>query len=385
MPTENNRNAEVVNSPANSEEILLDIQNITKKYGDVDALRGVSLSVRKGEFLTLLGPSGSGKTTLLKIIAGAINVTSGALLLDGKNITDLPSRFRGIGMVFQNFALMPHLNVFENVAFPLRIRNVQKSEVVERVRSALEVVQLPSFEDRRPRELSGGQQQRVAIARALVYHPPLILMDEPLGALDRKLREQMQLEIRRLHNSLNLTMIYVTHDQEEALTMSDRICVMGNGQIQEVGAPSELYTRPKTRFVADFLGAANIFSGVVAEQDATTMAIDADGFGRVRCPANKDFGVGDAVSWTVRPENIKVTTPDAGDASATSDNNSFPATVKEKILAGQLTKYIVEAAGRHTVMAACLTDSFAQDFFEGEPVRIEWSSSAAVALTDSLS
>ena len=227
------------------------------------ALAGADLETREGEFVTLLGPSGSGKTTLLLLVAGLIQPDGGEVWIDGKLSTYMPPHRRDIGIVFQNYALFPHMTLFENIAFPLRMRRVPEAKIREEVRRVLAIVQLSGVEDRLPAQLSGGQQQRIALARCMVYQPSLILMDEPLGALDKKLRQQLQLEIRQLHQRLGITVLYVTHDQEEALAMSDRICLMNEGEIEQVGAPSDLYFRPRSVFAADFLGESNLLDAVV--------------------------------------------------------------------------------------------------------------------------
>ncbi len=241
--------------------IKLETRGLCKRYGEVTALEPTDLEVRSGEFLTLLGPSGSGKTTLLQMVSGLVAPTEGRLFIDGAEATHMPPGKRGIGLVFQSYALFPHLNVFENVAYPLRMRRVPGREIEQRVGEVLAMVQMGEFGRRYPRELSGGQQQRIALARCFVYRPSVVLLDEPLGALDKKLREHMQLEIRRLHRELGATFIYVTHDQEEALTMSDRICLMNRARIEQLGTPLELYDRPVSRFAADFLGHSNILEG----------------------------------------------------------------------------------------------------------------------------
>ncbi|WP_232665120.1 ABC transporter ATP-binding protein [Pseudonocardia sp. TRM90224] len=239
----------------------IDVQGISKRYRDTTALDDVSLQVKAGEFITLLGASGSGKSTLLNIIAGFIEPTSGRIEVAGKDITTVPPYKRDLGMVFQHYALFPHMDVWENVAFPLRRRKVARAEVERQVRQALDVVELGRLAKRRPSELSGGQQQRVALARAIVFRPRALLMDEPLGALDKRLREQLQLEIKRLHSELGTTFVFVTHDQEEALAMSDRIAVLRDGALVQVGTPEELYERPSSRYTAEFLGESNIFTG----------------------------------------------------------------------------------------------------------------------------
>ncbi|MBL6457625.1 ABC transporter ATP-binding protein [Belnapia sp. T6] len=243
----------------------LSVQGIVRRFGNVTALGGVDLDVAEGEFLTILGPSGSGKTTLLKTVAGFEIPDEGAVFLGGEDVTLAPPRKRDVGMVFQNYALFPHMTVARNVAFPLEMRGVRREEIRRRVEEALRLVELQGFGERLPRQLSGGQQQRVALARAVVFGPGLLLLDEPFGALDRKLREGLQLEVRRLQRRLRLTTLFITHDQEEALIMSDRIAVMDRGRIEQVGPPAEVYARPATRFVADFLGESNLLDGVLAD------------------------------------------------------------------------------------------------------------------------
>lgn len=249
----------------------LRLERIGKSFGEVVALDNVSLSVERGELLTILGPSGSGKTTLLKVVAGFEAPDHGSVKVDGVEIAWLPPAKRDIGMVFQNYALFPHLNVRKNVAFPLEMRNTEKSQIERRVTDALALVELAGYDERLPRQLSGGQQQRVALARAIVFNPRLLLLDEPFGALDRKLRETLQLEVRRLQQRLGLTTIFITHDQEEALVLSDRIAVMNKGSIQQIATRAEIYERPINDFVADFVGESNIFHGVVSGHNTVTL------------------------------------------------------------------------------------------------------------------
>ena len=241
----------------------LDVEAISKTFGEVTALADVSLGVSAGEFVTILGPSGSGKTTLLKVIAGFETADLGRIRVDGADVTDLDPALRNIGMVFQNYALFPHMSVARNVAYPLAMRGMAKREIAERVVEALDMVELGSMAERLPKQLSGGQQQRVALARATVFQPRLLLLDEPFGALDRKLREQMQLEVRRLQRRLGLTTLFITHDQEEALVMSDRVAVMDKGRVQQVGPPHDIYEAPANAFIADFIGESNILAGTV--------------------------------------------------------------------------------------------------------------------------
>lgn len=249
----------------------LRIEGVGKRFGEVVALDRVSLQVAQGELLTILGPSGSGKTTLLKVVAGFETPDGGTVKVGGQDITALPPARRDIGMVFQNYALFPHLTVKGNVAFPLEMRDVARSDVDRRVAEAIAMVELRGYEQRLPRQLSGGQQQRVALARAIVFNPRLLLLDEPFGALDRKLRETMQLEVRRLQRKLGLTTIFITHDQEEALVLSDRIAVMNQGKIQQVATTTEIYERPANDFVADFVGESNIFHGTVSAPGVITL------------------------------------------------------------------------------------------------------------------
>jgi putative spermidine/putrescine transport system ATP-binding protein len=298
----------------------LRLAGVSKRFGEVRALDGVSLDIASGELLTILGPSGSGKTTLLKVVAGFETPDAGSVKVDGAEITTLPPARRDIGMVFQNYALFPHLTVAGNVAFPLEMRNVARPEIERRVVEALVLVELAGYGERLPRQLSGGQQQRVALARAIVFNPRLLLLDEPFGALDRKLRETMQLEVRRLQRRLGLTTIFITHDQEEALVLSDRIAVMNKGAIQQVASTIEIYERPANDFVADFVGESNIFHGTVTEVGSVTLET-----GRrllIRHPAR----VGARVGVLMRPERF------------TGGANSFNGEVHEAVYLGSSFK-----------------------------------------------
>ncbi len=285
----------------------LRLESVHRRFGEVRALDGVSLDVTRGELLTILGPSGSGKTTLLKVVAGFEKADGGRVLVDGQDVTSLTPAKRDIGMVFQNYALFPHLTVRQNVAFPLEMRNVARPEIEKRVGEALGLVELTGYDQRLPRQLSGGQQQRVALARAIVFNPRLLLLDEPFGALDRKLRETMQLEVRRLQRRLNLTTIFITHDQEEALVLSDRIAVMNKGSIQQIATTTEIYERPVNDFVADFVGESNIFHG--AGGAGGTVTLDA---GRVLRVA-REVVAGKKVGVLIRPERFSATPTNAFD------------------------------------------------------------------------
>lgn len=277
----------------------ISIGAVSKKYGDNTVLEAVDLDVRAGEFLTLLGASGSGKSTLLNIVAGFTRPTSGTVEVDGRDITSLPPHKRGFGMVFQHYALFPHMSVADNIAFPLKRQKTAKAEIRRRVAETLDLVELGHLGARRPAELSGGQQQRVALARAIVFRPRVLLMDEPLGALDKLLREQLQLEIRRLHREMGITFVFVTHDQDEALTMSDRIALLRNGRIVQLGTPEQLYAEPNSRYSAEFVGASNVFTGTVRGGSF----VDEDSGRSFRLDGAADEG---GASLLIRPERLGI-------------------------------------------------------------------------------
>lgn len=302
-------------------------RGITKRFGSVVAVDGIDLEVGAGEFLSLLGPSGSGKSTLLMIVAGFETPTSGSIAVGERDLTYVAPNKRGIGMVFQRYALFPHMTVAQNVAFPLRMRGVLKTEIGPRVERALALVHLQHYGARMPGQLSGGQQQRVAVARALVFEPRVLLMDEPLGALDKKLREELQIEIKKLHERLGVTIIYVTHDQEEALTMSDRIAVMDKGKIQQVGSPTALYHAPNSSFVADFIGKMNFLNGYVQAIDEARVNILVAG-GIVGIPRSQlapgtALVTGQPIRIAARPESIAVTETSAGSISGEIETSVF--------------------------------------------------------------
>ena len=278
----------------------LEISGIDKSYGSTQALFDVSLSIGKGEFVTLLGPSGSGKTTLLKILAGFESVSSGQITLNGRDITTLTPERRNFGLVFQGYALFPHMSVFDNIAYPLRVRRVGRDEVEQRVAEMLELVQLGRFARRKPAALSGGQQQRVALARALIFKPDLLLLDEPMSALDKKLRGDLQEQLREIHRSLGTTFINVTHDQEEAMHMSDSIAIMNHGRIEQIGSALDLYRAPRSRFVAEFIGKSNIFPGKVAQHLGRSEFI----IGESRLPLTGTLPAEGAAELMIRPEDV---------------------------------------------------------------------------------
>lgn len=293
-------------------ETILSLEHIRKSFGDAAVLHGLNLSIRRGEFVTLLGPSGCGKTTTIRIIAGLERPDGGRVILSGADVTALPPDKRKVNTVFQNYALFPHMNVYKNIAYGLKILGIKKEEIRKRVGEILELVELPGFENRRPSELSGGQRQRVAIARALVLNPEILLLDEPLGALDLQLRRQMQRELKAIQSRLGITFIYITHDQEEALNMSDRIVVMREGRIEQAGAPAAIYERPATRFAASFIGESNILDGKLGEiQGGAAVFETADGVCLCAAPTADTLPTDSALS--VRPDDIRLTRePPAG-------------------------------------------------------------------------
>jgi ABC-type Fe3+/spermidine/putrescine transport system ATPase subunit len=325
--------------PAKGHGARIQLDGLSKFYGAVGANRNVNLDISPGEFLTLLGPSGSGKTTALMMIAGFAIPTSGDIRINGQSIVQVPVHKRNIGMVFQNYALFPHLNVARNVSFPLEMRNTPKAEIEKKVEAALNLVRLGGFRDRRPKQLSGGQQQRVALARALIFEPTVLLLDEPLGALDAKLREEMKIEIKQLHNDIGATILFVTHDQEEALTLSDRIAVFNDGEIIQVGTPDELYHQPANRFVADFIGATNLLGGKVVSVSGRQCRVAlSDG---LEITGDLREGMKPPTSWvtyTLRLEKITV-----GD-DAEKCANRMTGTVKEFLFIGDSTKYLINLA-----------------------------------------
>lgn len=297
----------------------LSLVNIEKDYGSASAVRKVLLEVESGEFVSFLGPSGSGKTTTLAMVAGFVAPTRGSILVDGREITGVPPHRRNIGMVFQDYSLFPHMNVAQNVAFPLAMRNVDKAERARRVGEVLELVGLQGMDARFPSELSGGQQQRVAIARAIVYQPQILLMDEPLGALDRMLRERLQLEIKQIQKRLGITTLYVTHDQGEALTMSDRVCVFNDGEIAQVGRPVSLYERPESRFIAGFVGETNFLEATVRDcvsaGDLWRCTVSLEGGLPATVSVTQPFPPGTRLTASIRPEHIRLCTKDGSAAS----------------------------------------------------------------------
>ncbi|MBR9926502.1 MAG: ABC transporter ATP-binding protein [Gammaproteobacteria bacterium] len=352
--------------------------NVQKSYDGVElVVKDFNLDIRKGEFVTLLGPSGSGKTTCLMMMAGFETPTHGEILLNDKPISGLPPHKRGIGMVFQNYALFPHMTVAENLAFPLEVRHLSKAEIKQKVAKALAMVRLEEFGDRRPAQLSGGQQQRVALARALVFEPDLVLMDEPLGALDKNLREEMQYEIKRIHARLGVTMIYVTHDQTEALTMSDRIAVFNDGIVQQLASPDELYERPENAFVAYFIGENNRLVGDVIEHLGSDCKVRLDSGDMVIAKAVAVGDVGSRTTLSLRPERISIL-PD--DTDGAQFDNQFSATVQEVIYLGDHLRTRVSVCGNDDFILKTPNAQGGGVMRPGQHIQVGWSSADCRAL-----
>ena len=352
-------------------ESIVTFKQVTKSYdGKTLVVDGLDLALARGEFLTLLGPSGSGKTTTLMMLAGFEDPTSGTITLDGKRIDNVPPHKRGIGMVFQNYALFPHMTVAQNLAFPLQMHGVAKADIEPRIRRALDMVRMAHLRERKPAQLSGGQQQRVAVARALVYGPKLVLMDEPLGALDKQLREQMQLEIKHLHDELGVTVVYVTHDQSEALTMSDRIAVFHHGRIQQLAKPSELYERPANAFVASFIGENNRFDGTLVARDGPSCRVRlADGT-ELSATVGADLAPGAAVVISLRPEHVFI--------GAHEGANVLPAHMLEVIYLGDHRKLRMRVGGSDEFVAK--VPAAGVHWKGGDALTVSWPANACLAL-----
>ena len=345
----------------------LQLLGLRKQFGQLAAIDGVSLDVAAGEFLTLLGSSGSGKSTTLMSVAGFVQPSAGQVLINDIDQTHTPPYRRDIGIVFQHYALFPHMTVEKNVAFPLTLRKLGRAEIKERVAKVLELVRLKGFGDRRPDELSGGQQQRVALARALVYEPSILLLDEPLGALDKNLREEMQFEIRRIQQTLGITTIAVTHDQQEAIMMSDRIAVMRAGRIEQIGSPAEIYERPATRFVAQFMGASNFLRGSVADAgDPLQVRLGSGEMVPIaRCASLPEMTVGTQVDIVIRPERLRLAARDHGTGT------TLPARIGTIQYAGDAWRLSLVLDSGEALLALCVNVG-ELDARIGERVSIEW-------------
>ena len=354
----------------------IEIANVSKVYdGGVRAVDAVAMAIRQGEFFSLLGPSGCGKTTTLRMIAGFETPSEGAIRVGGTDITHVPAHRRDMGMVFQNYALFPHRTVAENVAFGLRMRKLDKATISAKVKAALAMVELTGLEGRRPGQLSGGQQQRVALARAIVIEPRVLLCDEPLGALDKKLRQQMQFELKQLQKTLGVTLVFVTHDQEEALAMSDRIAVMNGGRIEQVGTPAEIYDKPATRFVADFIGDTNLFRGErIATASGLMLAVG--GGLTMKLPQMDEAPTTSFLSVALRPEKIRLA------AESEAANTCARGKIESTNFLGGAVLYRVELDGGLRVLAQQPNNGAGRLFAPGTAVALDWAASDLVILKD---
>ncbi len=344
---------------------ILSLTNLKKIYGDYHAVNDVSIDIHGGEFITLLGPSGSGKTTVLNMIAGFEFPSDGHIIFQGQPIDLLLPEKRNIGMVFQNYALFPHMTIFDNIAFPLKMRRVNKAEIIRLVAEVLDLVELGDYADRKPDQLSGGQQQRVALARAIVFDPPLLLLDEPLGALDKKLREQMQIELKKLHTRLKKTMIFVTHDQEEALVLSDRIVVLNHGKIEQIGPPNELYDNPTNEFVAGFIGESNLLKGQVrsSESDLAVLKLDDGSEHKLELPGQVRSG--DKVCCCLRPEKIILVDDNHTDFHLTG-------VLEDTIFVGETKRYTIRIGNKTLLNAREMNIRNKVGPKPGDRVKISW-------------
>jgi len=356
-------------------ESFVKFEKVDKSYdGEILVVKDLNVDIPKGEFLTMLGPSGSGKTTTLMMLAGFETPTNGEIYLDGEAISSIPPYKRGIGMVFQNYALFPHMTVSENLSFPLEVRKINKSEIKEKIEKALLMVELQDFGNRMPMQLSGGQQQRVALARALVFEPRLVLMDEPLGALDKKLREQMQYEIKHIHANIGITVVYVTHDQGEALTMSNRIAVFNDGKIQQISTPDILYEKPENAFVAQFIGENNQLKGKVKSINGNMCVIRTDKGEEIKSLKINVGAVGDGSTVSLRPERVEINSSD------TNFENSFNGTVKELIYLGDHIRTRVEVCGNDQFIVKVPNSYKGANLKEGTSVKLSWKANDSRAL-----
>ena len=349
-------------------------ENVQKSYdGEVLVVKDLNLDIAEGEFVTMLGPSGSGKTTCLMMLAGFEPATHGEIFLNDKPINNVPPNKRGVGMVFQNYALFPHMSVAENLAFPLQVRGMSKSEQEDRVRRVLEMVELPQMAGRRIAQLSGGQQQRIAVARALVFEPDLVLMDEPLGALDKQLREQMQYEIKHIHENLGVTVVYVTHDQSEALTMSDRVAVFEDGVIQQLSSPQDLYENPQNSFVAQFIGENNKLNGTIEKVTKGVCDVRLGNGDLVKAQQVNVSGAGDKTTLSLRPERVVLDPPK-------SSKNVVKGKIEELIYLGDHIRVRMNVAGNSEFIVKVSNSGNHKPLKEGQTKTIGWASADCKAL-----
>ncbi len=358
-----------------TDDVHVSFKNVQKSYDGIKlVVKDLNLDINKGEFVTMLGPSGSGKTTCLMMLAGFEPATQGEIMFDGRSINHIPPHKRGIGMVFQNYALFPHMTVAQNLAFPLEVRKMEKSKIDQKVQHVLDMVEMGEFGDRRPAQLSGGQQQRIALARALVFDAELVLMDEPLGALDKQLREQMQYEIKNIHEELGVTVVYVTHDQSEALTMSDKICVFEAGIIQQLASPDDLYERPENSFVAQFIGENNTLTGTVDAINDGIADVTLESGEKVSAIAIKVDKPGEKTMLSIRPERV-VINPDESQMAFTIDGH-----VQKLIYLGDHIRCRMTVAGNDEFIIKMPNDSEDRLLKVGEDVRVSWKAEDCRAL-----
>ena len=353
---------------ASANGAFVEFERVQKSYdGETLVVKDLNLSMPKGEFLTMLGPSGSGKTTCLMMLAGFETATHGDIRLDGTSINNIPPHKRGIGMVFQNYALFPHMTIAENLAFPLEVRKIGKAKREEKVKRALDMVEMGDFGGRRPAQLSGGQQQRVALARALVFEPELVLMDEPLGALDKQLREQMQYEIKHIHENIGVSIVYVTHDQTEALTMSDRVAVFDDGRIQQLAPPDQLYEEPENSFVAQFIGENNTLEGTIKEIKGGLALVQLDDGGLIDCKPINVSEIGQRTRVSIRPERVEF-----NPARLSDDAHTLKAEVLEFIYMGDIFRTRLRVAGNNDFIVKTRNAPGQVRLKPGEQVEIGW-------------
>lgn len=350
-------------------ECILELKNIKKSFGNTEVLMGIDISINRGEFITFLGSSGCGKTTMLRIIAGLEAPDSGNVFLNGIDITYTEPNKRNINTVFQNYALFPHMNIFDNIAYSLKIKKLHRDEIKIKVTQMLKLVELEGYEKRMPSELSGGQKQRVAIARAVIANPEVLLLDEPLGALDLQLRRQMQLELKKLQKQLGITFIYITHDQEEAINMSDRIVVMNGGSFEQIGTPAEIYDNPKTSFVAKFIGTSNIFDADITELNKNTAIVNIDGYKAEINSQNRNLSLNQKITFVVKSENILI-------SNEPKSNFTLKATVFENNYLGGMLRIVLKLENGKTVISSKQGIDF--DLNIGDTVYLYWNSKYAV-------
>lgn len=347
----------------------VELKHVSARYGEFVAVDDISLTIKSGQFVTLLGPSGCGKSSTLRIVAGLLKPSSGSVLFDGRDVTALDSAKRNIGMVFQSLALFPHMTVAENVSFGLKMKKIPREDIAKRVQRILEIVRLGHLADRYPAQMSGGQQQRVALARALAVAPSILILDEPFGALDRKLREAMQVELRALTRELRTTALFVTHDQEEALMLSDCVAVMNKGVLEQFGNPEEIYKKPHTHFVADFMGMTNFLSGRVKDISGTTACIELAG-ATLHAPALCGLAVGASVKLAVRPEKIAMTTEPF--VAAETQTETLSGSIKLVTYHGESSRYVIELKFGETLVVIERTEARRQPLVPGTPVWARW-------------